>query len=733
VEVPYLTTRPLEYALVLFAVSQSVHAQQTASITGTVSLASDGSRLHNASVVLPQLRRTTETRSDGTYEFRNVPPGAYTVAVHMHALTDESKTVIVKAGETARADFSLGIAGLKQQITVTAAGREETMLETFQSVTSVEGLQAAARTGSTSLGDLLENENGIAKRSFGPGTTRPVIRGFDGDRVLVLQDGVRTGTLGSQSGDHGEPVEPTSFERVEVVRGPATLLYGSNAIGGVVNVISRHHELHEHPHEGVRGSVSGTGGTTNAQGGGAGNLEYGRGGYLFWGGGAGMRTGDYHTPIGAIENSHTRLEQATAGFGRYGERASYTLNYNWQQGRYGVPFDHEHDEHDHGHVDLDWRRHSLRGLGTLRNLGPALEQFTAIVNYSDWNHNELEGDEIGTRFFNSQFTYQGAFQQRPYGPLSGTFGFWGLKRDFEAIGPEALAPPTGQNAIAVFALEQLNFERIRFQFGGRLENNRYDPDGLESRSFTGFSGSAGVNVPLWKNGVAVANVTSSYRAPALEELYNNGPHPGNLAFEIGNPDLLRERANGVEASLKHQGARVRAEANAFFYRFSDYVFLAPTGQVEEGLNVARYAQANTRYMGAEARLDTVVHSNVTLNLGADLVDAQLRDTHVPLPRIPPARGRIGLDFHRGGLSIRPELVLSNGQWQVFPNETETSGYALVNLGASYTVASQHRMHVLSAYLFNAADRLYRNHLSFIKEYAPEIGRGVRVSYTMHFF
>jgi iron complex outermembrane receptor protein len=269
--------------------------------------------------------------------------------------------------------------------------------------------------------------------------------------------------------------------------------------------------------------------------------------------------------------------------------------------------------------------------------------------------------------------------------------------------------------------------------GGRVENNRYDPEGLRSRSFTGFSGGAGLNVPLWAGGAFVANYTHSYRAPALEELYNEGPHIGNLTFEVGNPDLVRERSNGVELALRHHSNRLRAEVSGFRYDIQDFVYLAPTGRIEEGLIEADYSQADSRFTGVEATVEGALCADVWLRLGMDYVDAQLKSMNTPLPRIPPLRGRVGIDFRRGGFSLRPELVMAAQQHQLFPTETPTAGYAVVNLGGSYTLARQHFVHVFGVQLFNAGDRLYRNHLSFIKEQAPEIGRGVRFTYTMRFF
>jgi iron complex outermembrane receptor protein len=433
--------------------------------------------------------------------------------------------------------------------------------------------------------------------------------------------------------------------------------------------------------------------------------------------------------------------QTSVGIGRYTDNTMLTLSYGVQDGKYGVPSapEDDHDdadhEHHHGHenVRIDWRRHNVRVTGGLRRLGGWIDNVRLTMNYSDWKHNELEGDAIGTRFFNQQWTWDGLARQKKSGPLTGSFGAWGLRRSFKTIGEEALAPPVDQTAFALFSVQELDFERVRLQFGGRLEQNRYSPAGLRNRTFTGLSGSAGIYVPLWKNGAAVLNYTSSYRAPALEELYNRGPHLGNLVFEVGNPDLRRERGHGLELSLRHSGNRVRAEISGFYNRMRDFVYLALTGQIEDGLVEADYAQADARYLGADAQLDVALVRDLWMNFGLDVVDAQLRESRLPLPRIPPVRGRIGLDWRRGALNIRPELLLANRQWQIFPTEDPTAGYAVANLVATYTLARQHSSHLFGVNFFNAGDRLYRNHLSFIKAFAPEIGRGIRFSYTMNFF
>lgn len=758
----------LAVAVLCAAVAGAQPSQSGGTLKGTVTLAASGDPLHKAAVMIVQLRRTTETAPDGTYEFRNLPPGTYDVTVHTAALSDERQSVSIVAGQTTTADFSLRLGVVREQVTVTASGREESAFESFQSTSTVASLDLVQKP-SASLGDLLEGQPGVAKRSFGAGSNRPVIRGFDGDRVLILKDGIHTGTLSSQSGDHGEMLDTLGLERVEVVKGPATLLYGSNAIGGVVNAISSHHEIHEHFHPGVTAYLSATGGSANHLAGGSGGFEVGfGGGWTAALRGGGNRTGDYQTPIGELFNSRTRLASGGGAFGWTSDHAFWKVAYDYEDFRFGIPFAALLEESggspivvDPGKVIgasderilFDGKRHNARFTGGFREMNSFLHGIRFQLDYANYHHDEVEvhdGEEaIGTSFDNKLLSYRVMFEQKKSGPLTGRFGVSGFHRRYETIGEEALSPPVDSTGFSAFALQELGFERLRFQFGGRIEHARFDvQDPLadaRNRSFTGFSGAAGVHVPLWRGGALVANYTHSFRAPAIEELYNNGPHLGNVTFEIGNPDLDPERSNGFDLALRHHTGRVRAEFNFFHYALSDFIFLAPTGNIEDGLIEAEYLQGKARYRGAEAGLDVGLHPSFWLLFGLDFVNAETRSavttlstgavtpSGTPLPRIPPLRARIGFDWRWKDLSIRPEGILAADQDDIFPTETRTAGYGLFNLNASYTVARRHFIQVFSVSAFNLNDRLYRNHLSFIKDLAPEIGRGVRFGYTLRFF
>ena len=208
---------------------------------------------------------------------------------------------------------------------------------------------------------------------------------------------------------------------------------------------------------------------------------------------------------------------------------------------------------------------------------------------------------------------------------------------------------------------------------------------------------------------------------------------GNLTYEVGDTNLKAERSNGVDSALRHTSPRMRAEASGFYYNLRQFVFLAPTGKVADGLVVADYKQAAARFAGFEGRVQSMLHQNVWLQLALDAVGAQLTLNNTSLPRIPPVRGRAGIDLRWKALSLNPELVLANRRQNIFKTETPTAGYATANVKATYTLARQHTLHLFSVNWFNANNRLYRNHLSFIKDTAAEIGRGVAVNYTVRFY
>ena len=727
--------------LLLLPMARAVTAQTpvAGTITGRVTFDATGEPVHGATVIVVGTRRQATTSDDGTFTIAEVPPGTHAVVAQRDQLSTRSQSVTVTAGHTATVDFKLAV-GIHQEVTITASATgASTTFESFNAITTLDATAIARKLAAT-LADVLQDEPGMAKRTFGPGSSRPIIRGFDGDRVLIMQDGVRTGDLSSQSGDHGVSIDPAGLARVEVVKGPATLLFGSNAIGGVVNAITPQDAFRTTPFSGTLGGVSVDAGSANTQGGFAGNVQRGQGPWLVHGSLSGRRTGDYEAPDETISNSATRLFTGEGGFAWNGGRAFAGLAVGAERNRYGIPFAGLLEGEEDAEIDLEVKRQNIRVDTGVRNLGRFADTVKLTGSWLEYQHDELEiedGEEaLGTRFKNRVFTLRSEVEQKVGGRLSGRLGAEFLSRDYEAIGAEALAPATTQSTVAAFIYEELGVGPHRLQLGGRVERTSYDAsfaDGAVTRTFNGASGSVGVHSSLSGSTAFVANLTAASRAPALEELFNFGPHPGNLAFEIGNVDLALERTVGLDLSLRTQGTRARGEINAFVYRLSNFVFLDITDEIEDGLRVANYVQGDSRFAGMDAVAHWHLGPRVEMNTSLGFVRATLTGAKESLPRIPPLHGRVELSARMGSFTLNPEVVFSATQDRVFRDETSTSGWATFNLGATWQRSVAHGSHFVAVQAYNLGNRTYRLHTSFLKDLAPEIGRGVKLTYALRFF
>ena len=612
-------TRVCAAAAMAVLTATPVVAQGTGRVHGTVTL-QEFDTVQGAVVLVVGTGRFALSDERGGFVIDGVPAGTYEVLAQREHMTAGRQTVNVDPGGESTVDFVLGLSPVREDVTVTAsAGGTETTFEAFNAVTTVDSFDIA-REAAAGLEDVLRNEPGVSIRGFGPGASRPIIRGFDGDRVLILEDGVRTGDLSSESGDHGVAVDPDGAERIEIVRGPATLLYGPNAVGGVVNVITPHESYRESLLDGTRAQFSADVGSANAQAGSSFGLQHARNGVHYWAGGGTRRTDDYATPEGTVENSATESSTVRAGVGWSGDRLFASAGVTSNGGRYGVPFagefhghhgesDAHGDEHGETAISLDWQRRAGRFDVGLQNLGNRfIEGARLSLNVVDWHHDELESEggqqRVGTRYNNRTYIVRADLDQRQTARLAGRFGVWTQVRDFEAAGVEALAPRTDLSSFAAFAYEELSLGRFRVQFGGRVDRDDYQVaersgsahddhddghddhddhghddhghdahddghddhddghDSLEApdardRGFEGASASVGLHADLGAGNALVANVTRSYRAPAIEELYNFGPHVGTLSFDVGNPDLDAESTLGLDVSLRHRSDRVR--------------------------------------------------------------------------------------------------------------------------------------------------------------------------------
>ena len=741
-------TLSLSCALLVAAVlSATLSAQAASALSGRLLNSLSGDPIAGATVQIDELSRTVTSSAEGSFAFDNVPPGTYHVSVHAQGYSTRRTETTVSSSAVVPLEIAADPELHFEEMT-TVTGVTRSQFEAFEPTAVLSG-QGLTKALEMSLGATLEGQPGLAARSFGPAPARPVIRGLDGDRVQILQDGQRMGDLSSQSGDHGVTVNPAAASRIDVVRGPATLLYGANAIGGLVNVITE--DIPTRPIEGVEGNATFDVGSAAKEAATAMDLRAGDGTFALHAGGGGRRSGDVDTPEGELDNSQSRSGFANVGLSWTGDNTYFGGSYGYDDTRYGIPIV------EGGEIQLTPRRHALSLRTGGQGLTGALDSFRATLSARRYKHEELEGADVGTAFKNNTVEAELMGGHTAIGRMKGQVGAWILDRAFGAAGAEALSPDVDQRALSAFLFEELTWPHFRFQFGGRVDNTRYTPVGEDERSFTSGSGSVGLLFTPPAAGERLTFAVSLARAarnPALEELFYFGPHPGNFAFEVGNPDLEPEHALGFDLSMRWRHARASGEVTYFRNDIRDYVFRSPISaedladrlgdledrfpnrdlDIEEAgeFAIVENIAADSLLQGFEAHGDFGLTSNLFAEAGLDYVRGALQNTDVPLPRIPPLRTQFGLRYQYNAFQIGGNLIAAAKQDRVLGEETPTDGYTSLRLFTAYSVQAGAVLHTITARVDNTTNELYRNHLSLIKDLAPEMGRNFKLLYNVKF-
>jgi iron complex outermembrane receptor protein len=698
-------------------------------LAGRVLHALSGEPVAGALVTVLAHGESARTAHDGSFAIGTVPSGAFVIEVSADGFLPRrlELSASVLAAATVL-DITLDPL-LHFTEAVSVRGDARSSFEQPLSVSSLAGQELSSRLEGT-LGASLRSQPGVAERSSGPGASRPVIRGLDGDRVHILEDTQGTGDLSSQSADHGVNVNPAMAARIEIVRGPATLLYGANAVGGVVNIVTNTIPTTETSAGGPlsRGLVTVEGGSAASEVGITGATGWRLGRLAMRAAGSGRRSGDVRTPAGRVANTSTTKGMGVIGASLLGRDGYLGASYGYDGERYGLPAATGSD-----FVALTPRRHSVSVRSERRAAQGWLRSSRFALAHRNYRHDELELGEVGTTFRNRHTEASTMFGYDAARAGTGSFGAAGTWRTFSATGEEALSPPVDQRSFAAFGFHEIRLPKLTLQGGARLESTRYRPDGgLRARAFLDASWSAGVVfAPSAATSLALT-LAHAGRRPALEELYFNGLHIGNFAFEIGNPDLASERAIGLDAAWRWRLAKVAGEVTAFRNAIAGYIFREPTGEVDEGYPVVRFIGRDGILTGVESRVEVTVTSQWSLQGAIDVTRGSLADSGEALPRIPPARGRLAVRYQRNAWQSGVEVERLARQARVYPGETPTDGATLLRLHTTWSFMRGGGLHTLSARVDNATNRLYRNHLSYQKQVFPEAGRNAKLVYTVAF-
>lgn len=623
----------------------------------------------------------------------------------------------------------------------------------------VEGPQLRLRAQST-LGETLGSELGVSSTYFGPNASRPIIRGLDGDRIRVLQNGTGVIDASAASFDHATSVEPLLVERAEVVRGPATLMYGGNAVGGVVNVTDS--RILREPLRGGSGSVEARFGSQASERAQVARVALGDGRLGLTADfsrrhAADLRIPDYarsarrreSSPLppedearGRLPNSAHRSDGAGLGMSFAWDKGFAGLSGSQYNTRYGTVAEPDVT------IGLQQRRYEF--ATEVRDVGAFVKALRFKSAYSDYKHLEYEQTTPGTQFESNGHNTRVELLHQPLGRLQGAFGLELQNSKFSALGDEAFVPNTRTQLADVFVYEEAQLAAVKLSGGVRvgradvraLEDARFGQ--AESRRFTPKSGALGALYGFSPAYALALQGSYNQRAPTFQELYANGPHIATAAFEVGDRNLGLERSYGLDLALRKRTGTVTGSVGVFYNRFKNFIGLFDSGTVDQrdpadpddDLAIYRYRSVPADFRGVEGQLRwrAIESSAGRLSLEGrfDTTRARNRETGQSLPRIPPLRFGGGVVYEVGNWMARIDALRASKQDRVSENEPPTNGYTMLDAALVHRMRvgpSQIEWFLRGTNLLNAEARL---HTSFLKEVAPLGRRGAMIGLRASF-
>ena len=673
--------------------------------------------------------------------------------------------LLLSAGASAQSinNAALAAAEPKKLDPIVVTGNPLKDADMVAPVSVLAGPELLLKRGTT-LGETLDGLPGVSNSFFGPNAGRPIIRGLDGDRIRILTNSGASFDASSVSFDHNATIDPLAIERVEVVRGPAALLYGGTAVGGVVNIIDNRIP---------RDAINGYGGTVEARVGGAEKergystlLEGGNGQFALHADGFHRETGDYKVPSSAglgnrIVNSASESKGGAIG-GSFTFNGGYAgISQSEYRSLYGTVAEPD--------VNIDMRQTRTAFEGESGKLGSVVESISIRGGRTDYKHVELEGSEVGTQFTNKGNDFRIELKHAKLGPLSGVIGAQGESFKFSALGDEAFVPDTRTRNQAIFAYEEIAAGAWKLSLGARAEKNRIRSDGEGGTGIARFgapgekafnlgSFSAGVLYKIDDKTSITGNLARSQRGPAFYELFADGPHIATGAYEVGDANLAKEKSTALDLGVQWKwGASGKSSARlgVFSNRFNNFIALRRTGtdrdteghtavndcgngtSSESGCSAAilpefRYQGVKARLAGFEAETKIrLVEQPYVLDweMKADFTRAQDLTNAEPLPRIAPLRVSTAGLYSNGPWSVRAEIAHTTAQDRVPANDLfgATAAYTMVNAAASYTIKLANTSALLFLKGSNLGDRkaFSASTVDTIRGLAPLPGRGIK--------
>lgn len=749
---PFVALR-LGVVIVAMSLTQTAAASAPAPAEGAViGFVRDtvGKPLSNVRVVVSGANRSAITDDRGEFILRGLPSGTYHLDVIRIGYSAGHQVVTIPAdGSDVRVTIIMRVATVRlSSVSVTATPTGTDPLNVTQATVQLSGKELQRSLGA-SIGQTLSGEPGMAARYNGPLASAPVIRGLTGERVLVLQDGDRTGDLSSAAADHLNAVDPSSAERIEVIRGPASLLYGNNALGGVVNVITA--DIPTSIPSRASGYAMGQGESATPGGViGAGlNLPVGRR-FALTARGSYRNFNDLRVGGGGTQsNTGGSTNSATAGAGFVGDHVSVGAVYRQMGFEYGLP----HADGEEA-IRLNGRRRMAQLQSTFGTHYDPLSTIKVDGTAQWYSHDEIESSgAIGTRFALTSQTAN-ATTRTKFGRTLGAIGVQGIFRQYTPTGDEAFTPGADNNNVAVFAFQEVPLsggtvedQTPRLQIGARFDRFTVSTNPIDARqiaqfgiaqskTFNNLAGSIGVSLPLVPEVSFTANASRGFRAPTVEELFANGFHAAVGSFDVGNRSLQPEQSTGFEAGLRAQRSGTFAQVNAYYNVINQYIRPVAMGTRDvdgDPVPLVNFQQDDALLYGAEGQIETQLPGRFVGGVMGDYTRARFREAAGNLPYIPAGRLGASLRFDNGVWSAGGEArrVFSQDHVSGDALDVPTSAYTLINANVTWLFTLRgSTVHSLALRADNLLDEQYRDATSRIKSFAFNPGRNLNVVYKL---
>lgn len=701
---------------------------------------------------LEEINRTTTTDKEGRFELRNIPSGAYTLIIHRIGYVSQKQIIQIQSNETTEISLKIRPTVLRGQDLIVTASADGTIGSNLEHASIKIIGDQLRRNLDVTLSGTLSNQAGISERGMGAAPGRPVMRGLGDERVLILEDGGRTGDVSWASGDHSVTVDPSSANEIEIARGPAALEFGSGAIGGVINVVRN--QIPNSVPTRPTGTLSMQGATVNNGLMGAGSVTVPINDLVFNFNTNGRFGSNYKTPIGTLSNSYLRNTNSGIGIGYIKPWGYAGLSGSIYYSEYGIP-----PNPDGGHpsgVDIEMYKYQTEGRAEIlirNSFYNLLEVRTSFIRY---HHVEIESNgSVGTQY--DMDTVTGSVKLRNKGWAffeSGVMGFWSEYVDYSVFGSRT--PNSNSANGAIFVIQEADIGSFHFEAGMRLNLVTTWPKqdrpnsiigNVRQRNFAGLESSISGIYNIGRGYYLGGTFMHSWRAPSLEELYSEGPHLAAYAFEIGNPDLDSERGIGNEIFARYRKNNTTFQLAGYYNYFSNFIHAQDTGRhsiPRADLNEFQYVGTQATIYGVEFSTELqllnrlTLDGNLALTIGDRVVSEEekeatgLVESEQPLPMMPPFNGNMGLRYAFNNISIGARVRLSAKQDRLGEFETQTEGYKVVDLNAQFRFNTGNVMHTISLNANNLFNEEYYNHLSQVKDLFPEPGRNINLLYRVYF-